>query len=247
LEGRVHTGVTIAIIIGVVVLCWSILSIPPFIKLIKLRSVNKATNINALPDKGYVEIAGAIGQRVIQSPVEKTDCVYWSLDVEEMIQKSRGSMAKGYSSKIGWRTLLKQASAEPIEIDDATGKILLQPKHIELLIDHPNQSIDLDEQKLIRLNQLGIKTINPNGTNREIAVYEQTVAPGLQVHVIGEIRKDGFQRSIIKPIIFSGEVDLQINKLKKQLRGSFSLVLLIAVVGLMLWLLASVFPGHLGR
>jgi hypothetical protein len=71
---------------------------------------------------------------------------------------------KNYSSERKWKILLKQASPEPIEIDEATGKYTLQSKHIDLLIDHLNQYIELNKQELNTLNQLGIKTVNSNGT-----------------------------------------------------------------------------------
>ncbi len=228
---------TFAIIIGALLLCWILLSFRPYKKLIKLRSVNQMTSICALPEKGQVEIAGTLGHKVIQSPMEKTDCVYWQLAVEELFQVIRGSMAKGYHSEYKWKTLLKRVSAEPIEIEDTTGKILLKPKHIDLRMGFPKRSIELDEQKLNTLKLLGIKTANTNGITKELAVYEQTIAPGLHVHVIGEIKINEYQKSIINPFIFTADKTVIIEGYKKQIRDNIVIALFMSTfLGVMIWL-----------
>ena len=64
-----------------------------------------------------VEIVGnADGNAVVQSPITKTPCVLWQIEVQELRKTGKNSH---------WVTVHSNKSTSPFDVYDASGKVLL--------------------------------------------------------------------------------------------------------------------------
>ena len=74
---------TTLVYIGLCFLVWFIFSFSTIKEIIRIRGTTTVNAIGALPSEGSVEIIGRAGGTTIVSPITKTDCILWKVEVSE--------------------------------------------------------------------------------------------------------------------------------------------------------------------
>jgi hypothetical protein len=187
-------------------LYWIFLSASTIKKIYRIQHT-KTTKIYSLPNEGQVEVGGMTGQKILETPINKSPCVWWQLEVQEFIRKEHWSHKGGYSVDESWKTVYIKTSSEPFEIYDDTGYIFIQPENADLILGNQTYIWDLDIQMMNILDSFMITT-NSEGEKRNLAVYERFIAPEQQIYTIGEIhRYDGvkFTRNQITAQVISDQ------------------------------------------
>jgi hypothetical protein len=156
------------------------------------------TWISALPHQGWVEVTGKVKGTPIKSLINQSDCAYWQLEVKEYQSSGRGGGR--------WRTLHKQSSGN-IEVDDMTGRIKIQDRNSDVVLNNESILENLDEATKASLQKLGIKTKNFFGFNRKLRVFERLLAPEEEILVLGKLQMSEGAISItpgsIDPLVIS--------------------------------------------
>jgi len=221
--------ILVAVLIEVVAFpVWLYISRETIKKIIKIQRT-QTTLINALPSEGLVEVSGMAGQKNLETPINKSPCVFWQLEVQEFITEEHWSHKGGYSVDTSWKTVYIKTSNEPFEINDDSGYIFIQPEHADIILDNHKYICDLDTQALNTLQKMGIKTTNIDGTKKDLVVYERIISPEKRVHVIGEIQPNKGYKSIVGQMIFDQNEREVVDKLKKELKVKALIVLLITI------------------
>jgi hypothetical protein len=170
-------GITI-----VVILVGLFLSRDVIQKIIRIRKTPTYW-ISALPDAGFVEVSGKAGGNLLKSPLNHTDCVYWSVEVKE----ERGSGKNRH-----WETVYQDASNGSFEVCDETGSTYIFPESATLELNiEPVLMDDLDAAKM-----LGLETKGFLGFKKKFDVHESIVKSGQEVYILGEVFKDNGQKVI---------------------------------------------------
>lgn len=187
--------------------------------------------INALPYEGDVEVTGSASLPVTKSPITRTDCAYWQVEV-----KARRSTGRSSS----WYTIFKKSSDEIFQVQDGTGFVSVLPAGADVLLNDDFQKTSgfltsLDAETLQAVRGLGVETEGLWGMKKTLKVTEKVISNGDVVYVLGQVDSGGGMK-IIKsfdksPLILSDRSE------KKLLLGLYTeaaaLVLgLPALVGL---------------
>jgi len=176
---NIQTIVTIAVL---AVLGGLLVSIPLIQKIINIRRT-PTTWISALPDTGHVEVTGKVGQKSFPSPINKSPCVLWQVEVKEERKSNKGT---------SWHTVYKQGSGEPFDLSDDTGTVQVRPANADLILNDVSVSDRLDLDQKEKLEEFGIKLTGFLGSEKKFRVYESLVAPEEQIYVVGGIQtRDG--------------------------------------------------------
>ncbi len=218
-------------IIAILILAFLVglaISVPSLIKIIRILRT-PTTWISALPPEGPVEVMGKVGDKTILSPITKTACAAYMLEVQQY-KRSRNSA--------GWRTISKTRSKEPFEIDDETGIVRIDPSNAELMVSGESFDDSLDAEQKDALESRGIKTAGFLGFEKKLRVIEHLVLPQQQIYAIGKIQP-GLGKKLIAgdgsvPLIISdrSERDVLLTLYK---RVGLSLLIAVAVgVGIIL-------------
>ncbi len=170
--------VTIVIVLAFALLVGLAISIPSIIKIVRIWRT-PTTWISALPPEGPVEVMGKVGEKTILSPVTKTACAAYMLEVQQY-KRSRNSA--------GGRTISKTRSKEPIDIDDETGDVQSDPSGAELMVSGESFDDTLDAEQKAALESLGIKTTGFLGFEKTLRVIEHLVLPQQEIYVIGMLQ-----------------------------------------------------------
>ncbi len=140
--------------------------------------------IASLPSDEQVEIVGtAEGDRVLQSPITKTPCVFWQV----VISEKRGSGKNSH-----WVVVHNSTSRAPFDVHDGTGRVRVQPgRSMELLLrDDVKKSsgvfTSLDEQTQATLQAFGVDTKGFLNINRTLRVQERYIEQGDQIYLLGK-------------------------------------------------------------
>src|SRR5512146_3326142 len=141
----------IVIILVLALLVGLSISIPSINKIIRLRRT-PTTWISALPPEGPVEVMGKVGEKTILSPITKTACAAYMLEVQQY-KRSRNSA--------GWKTISKTRSKDP--------------SNAELRVSGESFDDSLDAEQKAALESLGIKTTGFFGTAKTLRVIEHLV------------------------------------------------------------------------
>lgn len=143
------------------------------------------SEIGALMVEEQVEIAGsADGNAVIHSPITKTPCILWQIEVQELRRSGKSSR---------WVTVYSDRSRESFDIYDLSGRVRVQPgTQTELwLRDDEKQTsgmfTGLDEQTISVLNELNIATKGFLNINKNMRVYERYIEKGDQIFLLGRV------------------------------------------------------------
>jgi hypothetical protein len=154
------------------------ISVPSIIKIIRILRT-PTTWISALPSEGAVEVMGKVGDKTILSPITRTACAAYMLEVQQY-KRSRNSS--------GWRTISKTRSKQPFEIDDETGTLLIDPSNAELMVSGEGFDDSLNAEQKAALEGLGIKTTGFLGSEKKLRVIEHLVTPQQEIYAIGKIQ-----------------------------------------------------------
>ncbi len=156
------------------------------------------TMISALPNQGWVEIVGRVKGELVQSWLNKSECVYWQLEVKEYQSRGRGGSQ--------WKSLHKESSGL-FEVDDLTGRVKIQPGNTDFVLNDETVMENLDEVTKTRVEALGLKTKGFLGINKRLKVHERILSQGEEILVLGKIQKTEGQVSIssgsIIPLVIS--------------------------------------------
>ncbi len=178
--------ITILIILFLALLVGLAISAPSLLKIFRVWRT-PTTWISALPAEGPVEVMGKVGEKTILSPITKTACAAYMLEVQQY-KRSRNSA--------GWRTISKKRSQEPFDIDDETGVLQIDPSGADLMVSGESFDDTLDAEQRSALEDLGIKTTGFFGTEKTLRVIEHLVLPQQQIYAIGKIQP-GFGKKVI--------------------------------------------------
>jgi hypothetical protein len=138
------------------------------------------TWISALPGQGWIEVTGKVRGNPIKSWLHHSDCAYWQLEVQEYQSSGRGGGR--------WRTIHKSSSGE-MEVDDMTGRIKIQDRNTDLVVNNESLMEKLDDSTIASLQSLGIKTKGFLGFNKRMRIYERLIAPDEEILVLGTVQK----------------------------------------------------------
>jgi hypothetical protein len=139
--------------------------------------------INALPYDGEVEIAGTVGVPVSQSPITRTECAYWQVEVKE--ERSSGKSRT-------WHTIFKQSSDVVFQVQDGTGYVSVLPTDAVLVLNDDFQKSSgflnaLDAETLAAVQRLGVETTGFLGLKKSLKVTEKVIVPGDSIYVLGQV------------------------------------------------------------
>jgi hypothetical protein len=197
-------------ILWLVIFLWII--IPPIIAAGSLRKLfigwrTPTTWISALPGRGWVEVLGKIRGEPIKSLLNKVECGYWQLEVQEYRNQGRGG---GH-----WRTIYRQSSGS-FTLDDMTGRIQVQDGAANFLTSNESLRDNSDPSTNEFLSDLGIKTTGFFGFKKRLRIYERVVAPDEEILVLGSLQKSSNPITIIGndilPLVMSNQSRTELNK-----------------------------------
>lgn len=195
--------------------------------------------IGSLPMDEQVEIVGnADGTSSIPSPITKTTCVLWQVEVKELRKSGKSSH---------WVTVYSNKSTTPFDVYDASGRVRVQPgSQTELLLqDDEKQSSSLfsalDEQTQAVLSELGINTKGLLNMNKRMQVYERYIEKGDQIYLLGKTVIQNGTKAMDgdAPLIVSDQSELRL------LSRFIGQVVMSALIGTIIG--AVIFLSFMGR
>lgn len=188
--------------------------------------------IALLPAGEPAEIAGkADGETILASPITKTPCVLWQVEVSE--RRSSGKSSH-------WVTVYRNTSTAPFDVYDGTGRMRVQPgPQMELLLRNDTSQSSglfssLDEQTQAALNEIGVNTKGFLNLNKNMRVQERYIEQGDQIYLLGKTSPQLGARVMDanSPLIVSDQGELQL--LGRFLWQVVATVLIGVVVGVAL-------------
>ena len=200
------------------------------------RMVRTSTGeIASLPADEQAEVAGkADGAASLQSPITKTPCVLWQVEVSERRSSGKNSH---------WVVVYRNSSTEPFDVYDGTGRLRVHPSpQMELhLRDDMNKSsglfYSLDEQTQTALNEMGVDTKGFLNLNKAMRIRERYIESGDQVYLLGKTSLNSGARAMDSesPLIVSDRSELQ---LLSRFSGR---VLVNAVIGVIIGVMLTLY------
>ncbi len=165
-----------ALLIGLAV-SWSSLA-----QIMRIRRM-PLNRISALPSAGTVAVTGSAGEKTILSPISKTPCAAYMIEVQEFKKTSNENDHTGF-----WQTQGKMRSAAPFELHDNTGTIQVCPSGSDFVISLAGEyhNLKVDQQAVIQ--EMGIEVVDFHGNAKEINVKEYLIRPGDEIFVMGQIQ-----------------------------------------------------------
>jgi len=136
------------------------------------------TWISALPNQGWVEVVGKVRGETIKSLVNKLDCLFWQIEVQEYHGGKGG----------GWRSVHKDSSG-PFELDDMTGRLNIQAGKSDFVLNDESVITNLGDPERTLLEGLGIKTKGLLGFDKKLRIYERLITQGEEILVFGKFQK----------------------------------------------------------
>jgi hypothetical protein len=196
-----------------------------------IRMIRTSTgDIASLQADEQVEVVGkAESEKILNSPITKTPCVFWQVVVSE-------KRSSGKSSH--WAIVYSRNSTEPFNVSDVTGRMQVYPsRETELLLqDDVKKSSglfsSLDEQTQAALTEMGVETKGFLNMNKNMRVQERYIEQGDEIFLFGKTASSGGARvmDVDSPLVISDHSELR-------LLGRFSWqvfinVVLFAIIGL---------------
>ncbi len=183
---------------------------------------------------GLVEVYGEAlpENKTLKSPLSKTDCVYYSVNIEEYRNKGKHSE---------WVSIYDKQSEEKFRIKDETGEILVNPKDAQMVLspDSVSQSgLGKDPTKNIMnfLTTNKIKYEGLLGINKTMRYTEIIIAPKDKLYVMGNATIDKSKSATSKGyenVIISKEKDNNIfyisDKPEKELLKTFNWQIILGI------------------
>jgi hypothetical protein len=198
-----------------------------------LRMMRTSTGeIASLPADEQVEIVGkAESDKILNSPITKTPCVFWQVVVSE--RRSSGKSSR-------WVVVYSNTSTAPFDVADITGRMRVYPgRAMELhLRDDVSKSsglfYSLDEQTQAALNEMGVETKGFLNMNKNMRVQERYIEQGDEIYLLGKTSSKPGARTMMdeEPLIISDQSELRlVSGFSWRVIGN---VVLFAIIGLML-------------
>ncbi len=218
------------LILGVIVAAWIIgvlIISGRFILILLLSWRIPVTWISSLPSQGWVSVLGKARGSTLQSAFSKSPCSYWQLEIKEYRSGKNG----------GWRTIHKESSGS-FEVDDMTGRIKVQDRNSNLVVNTELEQNQLDPPTRSFLENIGITTKGFFGFDKRLRVYERIIAPDAEVFVLGKMRKEEnpttFSAGTVDPTVISnlGKEEMVREVVRRAIRS----MLVPAIIGLMITL-----------
>lgn len=204
-------------------------------KIIRIYSIPTGP-INKLPEKGQVEVVGKVIGKGEHSPLKRTNCAFWQVEVQEATRRGN------YHHK--WETTYMFMSETPFEINDGTGSIQIDPAGAYIALHNDLHRVgdywnSLPGRIKEGLEKLGVSTVELFGSERSLRVFERVIKANDEVYVLGEIDNNDNSK-ILKskngsPIIIG---DFSERVVLKKLYGYLAIhIFLIAFI--VIWLISS--------
>lgn len=179
-----------------------------------------------------VEIIGrADSPTTLHSPITKTPCVLWQVQVMERRSSGRSSR---------WVTVYSNTSSAPFDVHDSTGRMRIQPSpRLELhLRDDVKKSsglfTSLDEQTQAALSEMGVSSKGLFNMNKNMRVHERFLEQGDEVYVLGRTSLSQGARAMDgenHPLIVSDQSELRLlGRFMWRVTGNVFTFLVIAVL-----------------
>jgi hypothetical protein len=142
--------------------------------------------INRAADGATVRIVGAVRARapMLASPLSGRECVAYDLVLEELVKTGKSSH---------WRQILHLEDACEFEIVDATGRAIVEAKHIAVALigdAHARTGLfeDATPELLALLDAHGLSATGLFGMNKGLRVREGVLEPDETIAVLGRAR-----------------------------------------------------------
>ncbi len=225
-----------ALIIGIALAVWSITILVLTgrdLRILFLGWRVPLTYISSLPLRGWVGVLGKARGQTLQSAFSKTPCAFWQLQIQEYRSGKNG----------GWRTIHKESSGS-FEVDDMTGRVKIEQRNSDLVVQNEIEQSQLDSQTRTFLENLGIRTKGFLGFDKRLRVYERFIAPEQEVLVLGKIHKVDnpltMAASSVEPAVISNlsKADMMREVFRRTFRSAIgpSLIGLVFIIFLLFFL-----------
>lgn len=169
---------TALIILAIAAFIGFLISIPALQKMLRIWRT-PAKWINALPDQGLVRVTGEVAGNTTASPLKKTPCAFWQLEVKEE-QKNKNSST--------WHTILKVTSSQPILLNDETGEVQILPEGADLILNDDAILDDLKlDQKMFLQETYALDIKNSEGEFSILQAVERLIIAGDPIFVLGNV------------------------------------------------------------
>jgi hypothetical protein len=142
---------------------------------------NIATSTVRAAAMGLVELAGQAKPRKVQkAPISGVDCCWWKCQVQEY--RSSGKSRH-------WATIKEIGSTELFYLEDATGRVLINPFGAELRVisNHSNLDSTTRTKMIPVLTAWGLDHTSWFGFSRQLRVIEQVIPDHAPVYIMGEL------------------------------------------------------------
>ncbi|MFA5975655.1 MAG: GIDE domain-containing protein [Elusimicrobiota bacterium] len=136
---------------------------------------------------GLVELMGMARQRTpMQSPVTKQACCWWRCIVEELRSNGKNSH---------WATVKDVQSQDFFFIEDATGRVLIDPLGAEYHVLNITYELNASTRSMIGpvLNSWGLNDMTWFGGTRRLRLRELSIPEKAPLFVLGELINTGQQ------------------------------------------------------
>ncbi|MFA6003479.1 MAG: hypothetical protein WC881_05370, partial [Elusimicrobiota bacterium] len=133
-------------------------------------------SVRSAPE-GPVELCGQAVPRVeLRTPISDKVCCWWYCEVQELCESPSG---------VSWHTVKELGSPELFYLEDATGRVLVDPHGGEFSVPIN----DVRNRRVLGpiLASWGINASTWFDDARRIRVVEYAIFPGRPVHVAGEL------------------------------------------------------------
>jgi len=180
---------TTIIIAIAIVIAGVVYSLPTIIRIIQVRRT-PTTWMNALPEQGRVEVNGKVSQNVTESPIGKTPCAAWQIEVEQLHRDNKG--------RTSWSTCLKKNSSERFTLEDDLGKVQVQPDEDAdwTLADDNDLGLLESDQAYILTDRFNFDTVGIMGGEKTLRGVERLLVAGDQAYVMGMVSTENGDKVI---------------------------------------------------
>lgn len=190
---------TVYLYLGVALILALLIFEPEFIRNNPLWRI--FATINAQPAKDKVKIAGKTGEKTFLSPITRTPCVAFKIEVEVM--KDLGGIVEGFvfSKYLEMAGSLSpnhwtKISKEPFEVMTETGAFQVYPSSAVWEVSVNADTGFLDSAQRRALQTIGVETTHLSGIPKNMRVKEYVIRPRQEVIVIGNLHLNGEKMTI---------------------------------------------------
>jgi hypothetical protein len=219
------------------VFIWLAISARSIFDIIQLRNIH-TNRIYMIPTKCRVNLIGRVEGNLINSPISNTPCLFWQIEVKELVTRRVGY---GKSSRFStfWEITDKKSSGDVFYVSDGSGRIYIQPEQAKIAISGHKIYENPEESIYQLLNNFGFNTSNSIGDEKPLQVIESVILHGMELLIRGVSRDEQGLKflagSILHPMRITDQSEEQISAaLYKKIRNDAVTVFLFAFFLLLL-------------